>query len=112
MAKEKKAAPTSIYRDRRSFAKIPDVMDVPNLIAIQTENFNWFMNEGLKQAFADISPIENSAKTMYVEFGEHEFGEPKFSAVDYVTAYVPESVSLSDIEVEELRLGPSNSTLA
>ncbi len=79
MAKEKKAAPTSIYRDRRSFAKIPDVMDVPNLIAIQTENFNWFMSEGLKQAFADISPIENSAKTMYVEFGEHEFGEPKFS---------------------------------
>ncbi len=79
MAKGKKAAPTSIYRDRRSFAKIPDVMDVPNLIAIQTENFKWFTTEGLSQAFADISPIENSAKTMYLEFGEHEFGRPKFS---------------------------------
>ena len=37
---DKKSAPTSLYRDRRSFAKIPDVMDVPNLIAIQTESFD------------------------------------------------------------------------
>jgi DNA-directed RNA polymerase subunit beta len=79
VAQGKKSAPTSLYRDRRSFAKIPDVMDVPNLIAIQTESFNWFKNEGLAQAFADVSPIENSTGDMCVEFGKHEFGEPKYT---------------------------------
>lgn len=79
MAKDKKSAPTSLYRDRRSFAKIPDVMDVPNLIAIQTESFEWFKNEGLAQAFADVCPIENNTGDMCVEFGKHEFGEPKYT---------------------------------
>ena len=79
MARTKKPTPTSNYRERRSFAKIPDVMDVPNLIAIQTESFKWFITEGLDQAFADISPIENSTKDMCVEFGDHRFGDPKFS---------------------------------
>ncbi|WP_304598013.1 DNA-directed RNA polymerase subunit beta [Adlercreutzia caecimuris] len=76
---DKKSAPTSLYRDRRSFAKIPDVMDVPNLIAIQTESFDWFKNEGLSQAFADVCPIENNTGDMCVEFGKHEFGEPKYT---------------------------------
>ena len=79
MAQGKTSAPTSLYRNRRSFAKIPDVMDVPNLIAIQTESFEWFKNEGLQQAFQDIAPIENSTKDMCVEFGKHEFGEPKYT---------------------------------
>ncbi len=79
MAKSKKPTSTSTYRERRSFAKIPDVMDVPNLIGIQTDSFQWFITEGLEQAFRDMSPIENSTKTMMVEFGKHEFGEPKYT---------------------------------
>ncbi|MBQ9954544.1 MAG: DNA-directed RNA polymerase subunit beta [Eggerthellaceae bacterium] len=79
MAQGKKPAPTSLYRNRRSFAKIPDVMDVPNLIAIQMESFEWFKREGLAQAFADVCPIENSTKDMCVEFGAHDFGEPKYT---------------------------------
>lgn len=79
MVQENKPASTSRYRNRRSFAKIPDVMDVPNLIAIQTESFKNFMDEGLANAFADISPIESNTKDMCVEFGKHEFGEPKYS---------------------------------
>ena len=51
MAKAKNTTSTRLYRDRRSFAKIPDVMDVPNLIAIQTESFEWFKTEGIRQAF-------------------------------------------------------------
>ena len=54
-------------------------MDVPNLIAIQTESFEWFKEEGLAQAFADVCPIENNTKDMCVEFGKHEFGEPKYT---------------------------------
>ncbi|CDD67094.1 dNA-directed RNA polymerase subunit beta [Eggerthella sp. CAG:368] len=54
-------------------------MDVPNLIAIQTESFKQFMEEGLANAFSDISPIESNTKDMCVEFGKYEFGEPKYS---------------------------------
>ena len=79
MAKSENTTPTCTYRERRSFAKIPDVMDVPNLIGIQIDSFKWFVTEGLDQAFADISPIENSTKDMYVEFGKHEFGDPKYT---------------------------------
>ena len=79
MAQAEKTAPTSLYRSRRSFAKIPDVMDVPNLIAIQTESFKWFTEEGLDQAFDDICPIESSSKNMRVEIGNHKFGEPQYS---------------------------------
>ena len=79
MAQAEKTAPTSLYRSRRSFAKIPDVMDVPNLIAIQTESFKWFTEEGLDQAFYDICPIESSSKNMRVEIGNHKFGEPQYS---------------------------------
>ena len=79
MAQAETTGQTKLYRERRSFAKIPDVMDVPNLIAIQTESFHWFMTEGLDQAFKDISPIENNTKDMCVEFGEHSFGDPKYT---------------------------------
>ena len=79
MVQSKNPDSTSRYRTRRSFAKIPDVMDVPNLIAIQTDSFKQFMEEGLSNAFSDISPIESNTKDMCVEFGAHEFGEPKFS---------------------------------
>ena len=79
MAQGKTADHSALYRNRRSFAKIPDVMDMPNLISVQTDSFAWFTNEGLAQAFKDISPIENSTKDMCVEFGKHEFGEPKYT---------------------------------
>ena len=79
MAKAETTAPTSLYRSRRSFAKIPSVMDVPNLIAIQTESFDWFTKEGLDEAFKDICPIESNTKDMRVEIGGHSFGEPKYS---------------------------------
>ena len=79
MGKAENFDSTRHYRPRRSFAKIPDVMDAPNLIAIQTESFKQFVDQGLATAFADISPIESNNKDMCVEFGRHEFGEPKYS---------------------------------
>ncbi|WP_300646466.1 PCMD domain-containing protein [uncultured Rikenella sp.] len=55
---------------------------------------------------------QNIARSFVLDDGL-QIGEAKFSAVDYsVTAYVPENVSLNDVEVKELRLGPSNSTMA
>jgi len=71
-------APAGI-RQRRSFAKIPEILDVPNLIAIQTDSFDWFLKEGLHDTFRDISPITDFNDTMAVEFGRYEFGDAKYS---------------------------------
>ena len=79
MPSKNSTSSSNVYRDRRSFAKIPEVMDIPNLISIQTGSFERFMTEGLAETFKDMSPIENNSKTMYVEFGDHEFGDPKHS---------------------------------
>ena len=78
-------AKTNVYRDRLSFAKIPEVMDIPNLISIQTDSFKRFMNEGLAETFKDMSPIENNSHTLRVEFGAHEFGDPKHSVEECKT---------------------------
>ena len=66
-------------RQRRTFAKIPEILEVPNLIAIQKESFDWFLDQGIQETFKDISPIEDFTGTLAVEFGVHEFGDPKYS---------------------------------
>ncbi|MBW6468199.1 MAG: DNA-directed RNA polymerase subunit beta [Coriobacteriia bacterium] len=66
-------------RQRRTFAKIPEILEVPNLIDIQRESFRWFLTEGLNETFSDMSPIEDFTGNLAVEFGGHEFGDPKYS---------------------------------
>ncbi len=66
-------------RNRRTFARIPEILEVPNLIAIQRDSFDWFLEEGLNDTFSDISPIEDFTGNLAVEFGGHEFGDPKYS---------------------------------
>ena len=61
---------------RKSFSKIPESMELPNLISVQRESFERFMTEGLAESFAEFSPIENSAHTMQVTFGDPQFGDP------------------------------------
>jgi len=65
-------------RERRSFAKIPEILEVPNLIAIQRESFDWLLQKGLAEAFRDISPIEDFTGNLAIEFGSYEFGKPKY----------------------------------
>ncbi|MHB1551941.1 MAG: DNA-directed RNA polymerase subunit beta [Vulcanimicrobiaceae bacterium] len=66
-------------RERYSFAKIPHVLEVPNLIELQKASFDWFKTEGLAEAFASISPIKDFTGNLVLEFGEHSLGEPKYS---------------------------------
>jgi DNA-directed RNA polymerase subunit beta len=66
-------------RARKSFSRLKHVLDLPNLIDIQRESFDWFLNEGLRETIDDISPIEDYTGTLAVEFGEYEFGQPQFS---------------------------------
>ena len=62
-------------RTRMSFSKIATPMELPNLISVQKESFERFMTDGLAESFAEFSPIETSAGTMEVTFGEHQFGD-------------------------------------
>ncbi|MCL2491215.1 MAG: DNA-directed RNA polymerase subunit beta [Coriobacteriia bacterium] len=66
-------------RERRSFAKSPEILHVPNLIAIQKESFKWFCNEGLQEVFNEISPITDRDERFYVNFSLPTFGQPKNS---------------------------------
>ncbi len=63
-------------RDRVSFSKIPEVMELPNLISVQKESYDRFVTDGLAESFAEFSPIENNAGTMEVTFGDFQFGDP------------------------------------
>ena len=62
-----------------TFAKIPDVLDMPDLIELQKASFEWFISEGLMDAFDSISPIKDFTGNLVLEFGEHSLGEPKYS---------------------------------
>ncbi|BES65931.1 DNA-directed RNA polymerase subunit beta [Gottschalkiaceae bacterium SANA] len=67
-------------RERMSFAKIDDVIEMPNLIEIQKRSYNWFVTEGLQEAFNDISPIEDYTGDLVLEFTGFELApEPKYS---------------------------------
>src|SRR5881394_2967698 len=66
-------------RARKSFSRLKHVLDLPNLIDIQRESFDWLLDEGLRETIDDISPIQDYTGTLAVEFGEYRFGEPQFS---------------------------------
>ncbi|MCB1257925.1 MAG: DNA-directed RNA polymerase subunit beta, partial [Microthrixaceae bacterium] len=54
-------------RDRYSFANLDEVLDLPDLIAIQRESFEWFVNQGLADTFRDISPIRDFSEKLSLE---------------------------------------------
>ena len=66
------------FRQRRSYARISEVLDLPNLIEIQTASYEWFLQEGLKEMFEDISPIEDFAGNLSLEFIDYSLGESKY----------------------------------
>lgn len=67
------------HRQRRSFARIKEVLELPNLIEIQTSSYQWFLDEGLREMFQDISPIEDFTGNLVLEFVDYSLGEPKYS---------------------------------
>jgi DNA-directed RNA polymerase subunit beta len=66
------------HRQRRSYARISEVLELPNLIEIQTASYEWFLEEGLREMFQDISPIEDFAGNLSLEFVDYSLGEPKY----------------------------------
>ncbi|MGK2348799.1 DNA-directed RNA polymerase subunit beta [Actinomyces sp. W5033] len=108
MAASRTSAPTAAdiaartASRRINFAKIPEPMQAPNLLALQTESFDWLVgNEkwrqrvnaanaerpgslpdtsGLEEIFDEISPIEDFGETMALSFHDHRFEDPKYTA--------------------------------
>ena len=68
---------------RKRYARIPEVLPVPNLIELQLESFQWFIGKGLRELFDEISPIRDfTAKVMELQFLDYEFGDPKYSEAE------------------------------
>ena len=67
------------HRTRRSYARIKEVLDLPNLIEIQTNSYQWFLDEGLKEMFDDIMPIDDFQGKLSLEFVGYQLLEPKYT---------------------------------
>jgi len=65
-------------RVRWSYARLREVLDMPNLIEIQQNSYQWFLDEGLKEIFEDISPIQDFTGNLILEFIDYSLGEPKY----------------------------------
>ena len=66
-------------RDRVSFAKLDEVLPLPDLVGIQRESFDWLLAEGLKEVLEEVSPIEDFTEQFQLHFGKHEFKQKKFT---------------------------------
>lgn len=66
------------WAERRSYSRIREVLDLPNLIEIQQKSYEWFLREGLREMFADISPIQDFTGNLILEFIDYSLGEPKY----------------------------------
>ncbi len=67
------------YRERRNYAKTKNAIELGNLLEIQKKSYDWFMQEGIKEVFDDIFPVESFTGNLSLEFGEYSFEEPRYS---------------------------------
>ena len=71
-----------VFPKIRSFAKITPILDVPDLIDVQKESFNWFKTKGLEELFKELSPIEDNpaqSSRFSLSFVSHEFEDSRFT---------------------------------
>ena len=67
------------YRERRNFSKIRNSYELKDLLEIQKKSYNWFIEQGIKEVFEDLFPVENFSGTLSLEFGNYYFDKPKYS---------------------------------
>ncbi|MEW6033163.1 MAG: DNA-directed RNA polymerase subunit beta [Bacillota bacterium] len=68
--------------NRIHFGRINEVLDMPDLIEIQRKSYEWFLKDGLREMFADISPIQDFTGNLLLVFNEHYLGEPKYTVAE------------------------------
>ena len=66
-------------RTRYSYARIKEIMEMPHLLDLQRNSYDWFKKEGLQEIFKDISPISDFSGNLELFFENFTFGEPKYS---------------------------------
>ncbi len=66
-------------RARRTYSRVAEVLELPNLIEIQQKSYEWFLRDGLREMFQDISPIQDFTGNLVLEFIDYSLGEPKYS---------------------------------
>lgn len=66
------------HRERLNLGKIDEILDMPNLIEVQQKSYQWFLDEGLREMFRDISPIQDFTGNLVLEFIDYALGEPKY----------------------------------
>ncbi|MHB8124526.1 MAG: DNA-directed RNA polymerase subunit beta [Desulfitobacteriaceae bacterium] len=65
-------------QERWTYSRIREVLDMPNLIEIQQNSYRWFLEEGLREMFRDISPIQDFTGNLVLEFIDYNLGDPKY----------------------------------
>ncbi len=67
------------HRQRRCYSKTANAIELENLLAIQKESYQWFIEKGIREVIDDFFPVETHTKDLSLEFGHYALGEPKYS---------------------------------
>ena len=67
------------YRERRNYSRIRNTYELKDLLEIQKKSYDKFMNQGIKEVFEDLFPVENFSGTLSLDFGDYHFDEPRYS---------------------------------
>ena len=66
------------YRERRSFSKSKNTMELSDLLEIQKKSYNNFLENGIKEVFEDLFPVESFTGNVTIDFGDYSFDEPRY----------------------------------
>ena len=69
---------TRTIRQRKSYARNKQILEMPNLIEVQRKSYQWFLEEGIREIFDDVFPISDFTGSLSLEFVGYSLGEPKY----------------------------------
>ncbi len=67
------------YSERRSFSKSKNTMELADLLEIQKKSYDWFLQEGIKETFEELFPVESFTGNLTIDFGDYSFDMPRYS---------------------------------
>ena len=67
------------HRERITFSKTTNNFELTDLLDIQKKSYEWFLEEGIKEVFDDLFPVESFTGNISLEFGDYSFDEPRYS---------------------------------
>ena len=67
------------YVERRTFSRAKNTMELTDLLEIQKKSYNWFLEEGIKEIFEDLFPVESFTGTVTLDFGDYSFDAPRYT---------------------------------